>query len=218
MMMTRTTHTGEPLTYAAIGASQAPDLLYYPPKGYRPAEDRMRLGSGAERFQTAAATLLSWGVQRGSGIQVQNIELPVPSETDYIGLVYDEAGDPIAPREPSSDQTYSEDGTPQVVSGLTAELSIPAFGRRFIAPIRVVLVIDEPTKAGFAYGTLRGHPEEGEESFVVTHEPDDSVWLTVRSFSRASSWQYRLATPALRSVQRSMTKRYLRSLLPGRTQ
>jgi uncharacterized protein (UPF0548 family) len=51
----------------------------------------------------------------------------------------------------------------------------------------------------------------------VTHEPDDSVWFTVRSFSRGSTPFYRLVSPLLRYQQRRMTKRYLRALLPGRS-
>lgn len=35
------------------------------------------------------------------------------------------------------------------------------------APVRVVYVIDEEHRKGFAYGTLPGHPESGEEAFVV---------------------------------------------------
>ncbi len=32
---------------------------------------------------------------------------------------------------------------------------------------RIVVVVDEPNRYGFAYGTLSVHPERGEESFVV---------------------------------------------------
>src|ERR1700722_11832293 len=39
------------------------------------------------------------------------------------------------------------------------------------APCRVVYVIDEPDIRGFAYGTLEGHPESGEERFVVHRDP-----------------------------------------------
>jgi uncharacterized protein (UPF0548 family) len=216
-MPLRSTHTGESLTYAAVGASQAADLMFYPPRGYRPVEDSIRIGSGRDRFDSAAATLLAWGVQKNSGIQVSNIELPTPSDTDYAGLVYDDEGAPLAPRDVNPELTYSEDGTPQISAGVTAELRIRAYGRIVTAPVRVVLVIDEPNEAGFAYGTLPGHPEEGEESFVVTHEPDDSVWFTVRSFSRGSTLLYRAVSPLLRRQQRLMTKRYLRALLPGRT-
>ena len=82
------------------------------------------------------------------------------------------------------------------------------------APVRVVYVIDEAARIGFAYGTLTGHPESGEESFIVEHRDDDSVWLTIRSFSRASTWYYRLAWPVLRFQQAKFTKLYLRALHP----
>ncbi len=39
------------------------------------------------------------------------------------------------------------------------------------APCRVVYVIDEPDRRGFAYGTLPGHPESGEELFAVRYDP-----------------------------------------------
>jgi len=32
------------------------------------------------------------------------------------------------------------------------------------APCRIIAVVDEPARFGFAYGTLPGHPEQGEES------------------------------------------------------
>ena len=38
------------------------------------------------------------------------------------------------------------------------------------APCRVVYVVDEPDRRGFAYGTLTGHPESGEELFTVRHD------------------------------------------------
>ena len=40
------------------------------------------------------------------------------------------------------------------------------------APCRVVYVIDEPDIRGFAYGTLPGHPESGEERFVGAPRPE----------------------------------------------
>lgn len=39
------------------------------------------------------------------------------------------------------------------------------------APCRVVFVIDEADRRGFAYGTLPGHPETGEELFAVRYDP-----------------------------------------------
>src|SRR5262245_40597893 len=36
------------------------------------------------------------------------------------------------------------------------------------APCRIVWAVDEPERAGFGYGTLTGHPEIGEEAFLVS--------------------------------------------------
>jgi uncharacterized protein (UPF0548 family) len=82
----------------------------------------------------------------------------------------------------------------------------------FVAPCRVVYVVDEPRRRGFAYGTLPGHPEIGEEAFIVTHEPDDSVTLTVIAFSRPATLLTRLGSPVARAVQELITRRYLRAL------
>src|SRR4051812_18669326 len=43
------------------------------------------------------------------------------------------------------------------------------------APCRVAYVVDEPDRRGFAYGTLPGHPERGEESFIVSLQQDGTV-------------------------------------------
>ncbi|MEA9985337.1 MULTISPECIES: DUF1990 family protein [Subtercola] len=213
---TRSTHIDQSLTYAAIGASQADDLMYYPPKGFKPFQARMRLGSGDERFESAAEAVLTWGIQRGSGITVQNIELPTSSDTDYVGLVYDAAGLPIAPREVDEGHVYTEDGTPHVAPGVSAELVVSVFGVRFVAPVRVVSVTADTNRVGFAYGTLPGHPQTGEESFMVERHDDGSVWVVIRSFSKPSTWLYRLGTPLVRWQQRKATKQYLRALLPAR--
>lgn len=79
------------------------------------------------------------------------------------------------------------------------------------APVRVVRVVDEPRRQGFVYGTLPGHPEQGEESFVVTHHSDDQVILKIRAFSRPSSRLARLGGPLTRVVQGRITHRYLLS-------
>ncbi|WP_430332392.1 DUF1990 domain-containing protein [Rhodococcus sp. ACT016] len=81
----------------------------------------------------------------------------------------------------------------------------------FTIPCRVVYVVDEPDRRGFAYGTLTGHPESGEERFCVERGPDGSVRATVTAFSRPGRWFTRLGDPAARAVQHHMTRRYLRA-------
>ncbi len=78
--------------------------------------------------------------------------------------------------------------------------------------MRVVYVVDETHRKGFAYGTLPGHPESGEEAFVVELDGDGTVTFTITAFSRPSSRLARVAGPVNRAVQRWITGRYLRSL------
>lgn len=87
---------------------------------------------------------------------------------------------------------------------------------RFLAqkvPCRVVDVVDEPDRRGFAYGTLPGHPETGEERFVVERDPaTGEVTVTVTAFSNHALWRTKLAGPLGRLLQRTMTRRYLNAL------
>src|ERR1700676_4891558 len=48
---------------------------------------------------------------------------------------------------------------------------------------RIVVVVDEPNRYGFAYGTLSVHPERGEEAFVVSKDDDGSVRLDIDGVS-----------------------------------
>jgi uncharacterized protein (UPF0548 family) len=79
-------------------------------------------------------------------------------------------------------------------------------------PCRVVDVIDEPRRRGFAYGTLPGHPESGEERFVLEQHLDGSLSLTITAFSRPCSRLARLGGPVTRKAQDAMTTRYLYAL------
>jgi uncharacterized protein (UPF0548 family) len=78
-------------------------------------------------------------------------------------------------------------------------------------PCRVVWVLDEPTRRGFGYGTLPGHPEEGEEAFVV-ELAEGVVTLTVSAYSRPGLAVTRLAGPAARWAQHVAVRRYAAAL------
>jgi len=81
------------------------------------------------------------------------------------------------------------------------------------APCRVVYVVDEPDRRGFAYGTLPGHAESGEERFMVRYDPaSDEVHAEVVAFSRHGTWWSRLGSPITSVIQRVVTDRYLRAL------
>lgn len=81
------------------------------------------------------------------------------------------------------------------------------------APCRVVYVIDEPDLRGFAYGTLRGHPECGEERFAIRRDPTTSaVFAEVSAFSRPATWWSRAGGPLVPVAQRFIAKRYLHAV------
>ena len=73
---------------------------------------------------------------------------------------------------------------------------------------RVVYVVDEPDRAGFAYGTLPEHLEEGEESFIV-RRADGRVRFDVRAFSRPRHPLARFGAPVTRLLQVRATDAYL---------
>jgi uncharacterized protein (UPF0548 family) len=58
---------------------------------------------------------------------------------------------------------------------------------------RVVYLVDEATRFGFGYGTLPGHPEQGEETFIVETGAEGGFRFKVRAFSRPSERPARLA-------------------------
>jgi uncharacterized protein (UPF0548 family) len=81
----------------------------------------------------------------------------------------------------------------------------------FRVPCEVVDVVDEPGRGGFVYGTLPGHPERGEEAFVV-EVADGQTWLTVTAFSRPALWFTRAAGPLVPLLQRGYAHRLAAAL------
>jgi uncharacterized protein (UPF0548 family) len=207
------------VSYAAIGATQDTELLRHPPRGYRPMVKRRRIGHGAARWEYAWVELMTWGVQRHSRLKVE-VE-PAPPEVragTYTPVTFDEFGEPVQAAVSSGASSYGPSGTELLAPGDSAWLVVPVGPFAIRAPVRVIYIVDEPDRRGFAYGTIAGHPEDGEERFIVERKGDGSVWLTVASFSRPSSKFWWMLYPVLRLQQALYTGRYLRSLsgpIPG---
>jgi len=72
---------------------------------------------------------------------------------------------------------------------------------------RIVYTVEE-TKGeiqqyGFAYGTLPGHAERGEERFLVQWDKaDDSVWYDLLAFSTPRSLLAKVGYPIVRQLQK----------------
>jgi uncharacterized protein (UPF0548 family) len=79
-------------------------------------------------------------------------------------------------------------------------------------PCRIIYRTDQPDRLGFAYGTLPGHPERGEEAFHVLRGSDNSVTAQILAFSRSDDMPTRLAAPVARRVQSIATSRYLQGI------
>lgn len=89
---------------------------------------------------------------------------------------------------------------------LTATLHLGPF--RIATRCRVVYVIDEPDRVGFAYGTLPGHPERGEERFLLRFD-QDRISFELLAFSVNASLLARLGGPVSRAVQDRVNAAYL---------
>ena len=82
---------------------------------------------------------------------------------------------------------------------------------------RIVYVMDETgpmDSFGFAYGTLPGHAERGEERFTVQwHHADDSVWYDILAFSRPNHWLTRFGYLYVRRLQKRFARASQQAML-----
>jgi uncharacterized protein (UPF0548 family) len=209
--MRRGTFREGTVDYAAVGATQAADLMAYPPERSIAAEESWRIGSGESRFQTAGEALLSWTAQRGAGLKLKDVH-PAPGPM-YSGVSFDAEGNAVAPSRTEADQRFDADGTPYVAGGTTIHLHGRVRGMNADGELRVIFAVEEPRRVGFALGTVGGSVVSGEESFMIDWNDNDEVWFTVRAFDAPSSLLYRI--PALvRRRRRELFTRYLRAISP----
>lgn len=204
-----------PVNYGAIGVTRSDDLLEHAPRGYRVYERRSRIGHGDARWEFAWQSALTWGIQRGAGQVVTPVDAPAHvSEGTYQPVVFDTGGIPIisSTRTPEGDALYGPNGESFISPGDTAVLGLKVGPVNIEAPIRVIYLVDERDRRGFAYGTLTGHPEQGEIAFIVDRTDDGSVWLTIRSFSRPARPMVWLGYPVARLLQKRVMEQYFRAL------
>jgi uncharacterized protein (UPF0548 family) len=91
------------------------------------------------------------------------------------------------------------------------------FGFASVNPCRIVYTIDEAerdARFGFAYGTLRGHEESGEERFTVEMLAlDGSVCYDVLAFSRPGNFITKIGKPVARNLQRKFVRDSMAAML-----
>jgi uncharacterized protein (UPF0548 family) len=161
------------LNYPGIGSTEDGPT----PEGFPCLVTQAYLGEGLATYRRVAQGILTWELQRRSGLRVR-------TESDVVV--------------PGA----------RVVSGF----GVGPF--RINAPCEVVWVHPAvpgggPQSAGFAYGTLPGHPERGEEAFEVSIDDRGTVLLKITAFSRHSNWFYVAGGVLARAAQRHVTSRYI---------
>ncbi|HMJ78760.1 MAG TPA: DUF1990 domain-containing protein [Iamia sp.] len=102
---------------------------------------------------------------------------------------------------------WPDDATAEL--GATVLVAAPIGPLTVVAVNRIVEVVDEPDRWGFAYGTLPGHIEIGEEAFVVARRADGTVVARITARSHAALPAARLLQPVFVPIQRRFAQRYL---------
>ncbi|GAA3584619.1 hypothetical protein GCM10022198_04870 [Klugiella xanthotipulae] len=212
MMTRRSTHDELPISYGAIGATREATLMKYPPVGSTPSEDAVKLGSGHERFRIASSHLMTWGAQRGAGFEVRDVRAGTGNH--YRGVRFDEDGHPlVVPKR--DEQLFSAEGIPYITPGIEATLAPHKSLGGDPREVRVIYVVEEPLRIGFAYGTVDENGPVGEELYLVEQREDDTVWAVFRGFHEVVQplWKAPLRTAAIRAAQ-ERARQQLRALRP----
>ncbi len=108
-----------------------------------------------------------------------------------------------------------------IETGRNAAILIKHFGFYSLNAARIVYVIDEPNRFGFAYGTLEDHGESGEERFLVEYHPETGeVWYDLFAFSRPNLFLAKLGYPLTRMLQKRFARDSKAAMLKimGKTQ
>jgi uncharacterized protein (UPF0548 family) len=91
----------------------------------------------------------------------------------------------------------------QIEPGRNVALLARHLGFYSLNSCRIVYVIDEVYRFGFAYGTLKEHLEVGEERFAVEHHrASGEVWYDILAFSSPGHFLVKLGYPYGRYKQR----------------
>src|SRR5262249_4646971 len=112
----------------------------------------------------------------------------------------------------------------EIEVGTTVAVLARHLGFWSLHPARIVFLVHDHDedgdddarrrRRGFAYGTLRGHGEQGEETFIVEwRRDDDSVWHDLRSFSRPGHLLTALGYPIARMLQKRFARESPRAML-----
>lgn len=102
-----------------------------------------------------------------------------------------------------------------IAAGTNVAVLVSHLGIWSLNPCRIVYTIDGAASGieryGFAYGTLVGHGEIGEERFSVELHPNGTVWYDLYAFSRPGEVA-RLGAPIARALQRRFARQSMAAM------
>jgi uncharacterized protein (UPF0548 family) len=102
---------------------------------------------------------------------------------------------------------------PSVQVGATVAVVVRHLGFWSVNISRIVYLVNEESRYGFAYGTLPCHSEEGEERFLVEHHrATDEVWYDLFAFSKPSHPLARIGYPISRHLQKRFARESLAAM------
>ncbi len=93
-----------------------------------------------------------------------------------------------------------------IKEGNTVLVLFKLFGLWWWNAARIVYLIDEKNRYGYAYGTLHGHVERGEECFWIDRDESGNVYYHIKAFSKPAFWGARLFYPMARMYQRKFVR------------
>jgi uncharacterized protein (UPF0548 family) len=97
-----------------------------------------------------------------------------------------------------------------IQTGTVVGIMARTAGLWWLNACRIVYVVDESSpirRFGFAYGTLPGHAESGEERFLVECDPsNDGVWYDILAFSYPNHVLARIGYPVARRFQKRFAR------------
>ena len=102
---------------------------------------------------------------------------------------------------------------PTIEVGQTVAVLVRHLGFWSVNISRIVYVVNEQSRYGFAYGTLACHSEQGEERFLVEHnKATDEVWYDLYAFSKPKHPLARIGFPIARHLQKRFARESLAAM------
>src|SRR5579871_5879244 len=99
-----------------------------------------------------------------------------------------------------------------LTEGTDVIVTLPLGPVSMVAPCRIVSVVDAADRFGFAYATLPGHPESGEEAFHIERGEGGRVTFRVQVVSRPALAVMRLGGPLTNLVEARVARKYLKGV------